>query len=98
MATQGPRGDAGSDGTPVGGTPPTRTVRTLTPPAAGMPYRAGGATEHDAAATAERADPRVAEAFARGADAIVVGRPISQAADPRAAAEAIQAEIASSFK
>ena len=40
----------------------------------------------------------VAEAFARGADAIVVGRPISQAADPRAAAEAIQAEIALSFK
>ncbi|MGH8060914.1 MAG: orotidine-5'-phosphate decarboxylase [Pseudoxanthomonas sp.] len=40
----------------------------------------------------------VAEAFARGADAIVVGRPISQAADPRAAAEAIQLEIASSFK
>ena len=40
----------------------------------------------------------VAEAFARGADAIVVGRPISQAADPRAAAEAIQLEIASSIK
>ncbi|SDQ19256.1 orotidine-5'-phosphate decarboxylase [Pseudoxanthomonas sp. CF385] len=36
----------------------------------------------------------VAEAFALGADAIVVGRPISQAADPRSAAEAIQAEIA----
>ena len=40
----------------------------------------------------------VAEAFARGADAIVVGRPISQAADPRAAAEAIQVEITSSFR
>jgi len=36
----------------------------------------------------------VAEAFARGANAIVVGRPIRQAADPRAAAEAMQAEIA----
>ena len=35
----------------------------------------------------------VAEAFANGADAIVVGRPVRQAADPRAAAEAIQAEI-----
>ena len=35
----------------------------------------------------------VAEAFARGADAIVVGRPISQASDPRAAAEAMQNEI-----
>ncbi len=39
----------------------------------------------------------VAEAFARGADAIVVGRPLRQAADPRAAAEAIQAEIAASI-
>lgn len=37
----------------------------------------------------------VAEAFARGATAIVVGRPIRQAADPHAAAEAMQAEIAS---
>jgi orotidine-5'-phosphate decarboxylase len=35
-----------------------------------------------------------AEAFARGADHIVVGRPILAAADPKAAAEAIQAEIA----
>lgn len=39
----------------------------------------------------------VAEAFRLGADAIVVGRPISQAADPRAAAEAIQREIAGCF-
>ena len=39
----------------------------------------------------------VAEAFARGADAIVVGRPISQASDPRAAAEAMQAEIYTSI-
>ena len=40
----------------------------------------------------------VAEAFALGADAIVVGRPISQAADPKAAADAIQAEIAVAIK
>jgi orotidine-5'-phosphate decarboxylase len=39
----------------------------------------------------------VAEAFANGADAIVVGRPIRLAADPRAAAEAVQAEIANSI-
>lgn len=39
----------------------------------------------------------VAEAFGLGADAIVVGRPIRQAADPRAAAEAIQREIADSL-
>jgi len=36
----------------------------------------------------------VGEAFGRGADAIVVGRPIRQASDPRAAADAIQREIA----
>jgi orotidine-5'-phosphate decarboxylase len=39
----------------------------------------------------------VAQAFANGADYIVVGRPIRQAGDPRAAAEAIQATIASIY-
>jgi len=39
----------------------------------------------------------VAQAFANGADYIVVGRPIRQAADPRAAAEAIQQTIAGIF-
>ena len=39
----------------------------------------------------------VAQAFANGADYIVVGRPIREAADPRAAAQAIQATIASLF-
>jgi len=39
----------------------------------------------------------VAQAFANGADYIVVGRPIRDAADPRAAAEAIQATIAGAF-
>ena len=39
----------------------------------------------------------VAEAFANGADYIVVGRPIRQAADPRAAAQAIQRTIAGVF-
>jgi orotidine-5'-phosphate decarboxylase len=38
------------------------------------------------------------QAFANGADYIVVGRPIRDAADPRAAAEAIQATIGSVFK
>ena len=36
-------------------------------------------------------------AFRAGADHIVVGRPIRDAADPRAAAEAIQATIRSLF-
>jgi orotidine-5'-phosphate decarboxylase len=39
----------------------------------------------------------VAQAFANGADYIVVGRPIRDAPDPRAAALAIQAGIASAF-
>lgn len=40
----------------------------------------------------------VAQAFESGADYIVVGRPIRQAADPRAAAEAVQATIAGLFR
>ena len=39
----------------------------------------------------------VAQAFANGADYIVVGRPIRDAADPRIAAEAIQATISGLF-
>ena len=39
-----------------------------------------------------------AQAFASGADYIVVGRPIREAADPRAAAQAIQKTIAALFK
>ncbi|MDQ1316207.1 MAG: orotidine-5-phosphate decarboxylase [Pseudomonadota bacterium] len=40
----------------------------------------------------------VAQAFNNGADYIVVGRPIRQATDPRAAAEAVQATIAGVFR
>ena len=40
----------------------------------------------------------VAQAFANGADYIVVGRPIRDAADPRAAAAAMQATIAAVFR
>lgn len=39
----------------------------------------------------------VEQAFANGADYIVVGRPIRDAADPRVAAESLQATIASAF-
>jgi orotidine-5'-phosphate decarboxylase len=39
----------------------------------------------------------VAQAFANGADYIVVGRPVREAPDPRAAAESIQATIATIF-
>jgi orotidine-5'-phosphate decarboxylase len=51
-----------------------------------------------AAAADQKRIVDVAQAFANGADYIVVGRPIRDAADPRAAAEAIQATIASVFK
>jgi orotidine-5'-phosphate decarboxylase len=40
----------------------------------------------------------VAQAFANGADYIVVGRPIRDARDPRKAAEGVQATIATLFK
>ncbi len=40
----------------------------------------------------------VAQAFNNGADYIVIGRPIRQAADPRAAAEAVQVTIAGLFR
>ena len=40
----------------------------------------------------------VAQAFRNGADYIVVGRPVRDATDPRAAAEAIQATIEKCFK
>ena len=39
----------------------------------------------------------VAQAFDNGADYIVVGRPVRDAADPRAAAEAIQKTISEIF-
>ena len=38
-----------------------------------------------------------AQAFSNGADYIVVGRPIRDAADPKVAADALQAEIASVY-
>ena len=54
-----------------------------------MNIRPGGPAGDD-----QKRSVGVARAFADGADAIVVGRPIRLAADPRAAALAIQAEIA----
>jgi orotidine-5'-phosphate decarboxylase len=50
------------------------------------------------AAADQRRTVDVAQAFANGADYIVVGRPIRDAVDSRAAAEAIQASIAAAFR
>ena len=55
--------------------------------------RPAGAGAHD-----QRRVVDVAQAFANGADYIVVGRPIRDAVDPRAAAQAIQATIAAAFR
>jgi len=57
-----------------------------------------GVRPSGAAAGDQKRTVDVAQAFASGADYIVVGRPIRDAADPRAAAEAIQASIASAFR
>jgi orotidine-5'-phosphate decarboxylase len=54
---------------------------------------AGDGTKDDQKRTVD-----VAQAFANGADYIVVGRPVRDAPDPRAAAEAIQATIATMFR
>jgi len=51
-----------------------------------------------AAAADQKRTVDVAQAFANGADYIVVGRPIRDATDPRAAAEAIQSTISAAFK
>jgi orotidine-5'-phosphate decarboxylase len=51
-----------------------------------------------AASDDQKRTVNVAQAFANGADYIVVGRPIREAADPRKAAESIQATIAAAFK
>jgi len=56
------------------------------------PASGGGASSDDQKRTVD-----VSQAFRNGADYIVVGRPIRDAADPRVAAEAVQSTIASIF-
>ena len=51
----------------------------------------------DSGADDQKRTVDVAQAFANGADYIVVGRPIRQAADPRKAAEAIQSTLCAIF-
>jgi orotidine-5'-phosphate decarboxylase len=58
--------------------------------APGIRPKAGGADD-------QKRTVDVAQAFANGADYIVMGRPIRDAADPRAAAQAVQVTIATIF-
>ena len=59
--------------------------------------RAPAADDQKPAADDQKRTVDVQQAFARGADYLVIGRPIRAADDPRAAAEAIQHQIAACF-
>ena len=64
---------------------------------AGMLLVTPGIRPAGAAPATRSASRRPAEAIRNGADYLVVGRPVTQAPDPRAAAEAIVAEIAAAL-
>ena len=59
--------------------------------------RAPAADDQKPAADDQKRTVDIEEAFDRGADYLVVGRPIRAATDPRAAAEEIQRRIAAYF-
>jgi orotidine-5'-phosphate decarboxylase len=59
--------------------------------------RPAGSRQSAKAADDQKRTVDVAQAFANGADYIVVGRPVHKAADPRAAALAIQDTIGGIF-
>jgi orotidine-5'-phosphate decarboxylase len=70
----------------------TATLRTIV--GAGMLLVTPGIRPEGAAAGDQKRVATPAEAIRNGADYLVVGRPVTQAPDPQAAAEAIVAEIA----
>ena len=72
-----------------------QAIRAL-PEAAGRLIVTPGVRPAGAAVGDQKRVATPAEALAAGADHVVVGRPVWQAPDPRAAALAIQAELASS--
>jgi orotidine-5'-phosphate decarboxylase len=82
---------AGADGV-ICSPEEARLVRAL-PEAAGRLIVTPGVRPRGAAKGDQKRVMTPAEAVAQGADHIVVGRPIWQAADPRAAAEAIVASL-----
>ena len=68
---------------------PTRSARWLAPMACSLPRQAFANPEvHD-----QKRIATPAQAIARGADYLVVGRPITQASDPAAAARRIVADM-----
>ncbi len=86
--------DAGADG--VIASPQEAALIRALPEAAGKLIVTPGVRPVGAALGDQKRVATPAQAIADGADHIVVGRPVWQAADPRAAALAITAEIANS--
>ncbi|WP_425091537.1 orotidine-5'-phosphate decarboxylase [Tropicimonas sp. S265A] len=84
--------DAGADG--VIASPQEAAVIRALPEAAGRLIVTPGVRPTGAALGDQKRVATPAAAIADGADHIVVGRPIYQAADPRGAAEAVLAELA----
>ncbi|MFV0409325.1 MAG: orotidine-5'-phosphate decarboxylase [Paracoccus sp. (in: a-proteobacteria)] len=84
--------EAGADGV-IASPREAAAIRAL-PEAAGRLIVTPGVRPAGAAPGDQKRVETPAAAIAAGADHIVVGRPIWQAADPRAAAQAIQAELA----
>ena len=86
--------DAGIDGLICSGQEAARLRRELGPGPLIITPGIRAAREDDD----QKRTMTLRDAFLAGADHIVVGRPIRNAADPRAAAEAMQAEIAELFE
>ena len=94
VATRAARAfEAGADGV-IASPREAAAIRAL-PESAGRLIVTPGVRPAGAEAGDQKRIETPATAIANGADHIVVGRPIWQAADPRAAAQAIQAELAS---
>lgn len=83
--------EAGADGV-IASPREAAAIRAL-PEATGKLIVTPGVRPAGSAANDQKRSATPAEAIAAGADQVVIGRPIIAAADPRAAAEAVQREI-----
>ena len=88
--------EAGADGV-IASPQETAMIRAL-PEAQGMLIVTPGVRTTGADRGDQKRIATPAQAIADGADHIVVGRPVWRAGDPRAAAQAIQAEIATAWQ